>query len=64
VKKLMTLAEAAEQVPYEVDTLRRAVHATDPDRFPHPLRAKRGSRGEFLVRSADLDDWIDRFPEA
>ena len=64
MKKLMTLKEAAAHTPYGVETLRRAVHATDPHEWPHPLRALRGPRGAHLVRDVDLQDWIDRFPEA
>lgn len=64
MKLLMTLAEAASETPYGPKVLRQAVHATDPESFPPPLKAKKGSRGEFLVTSRDLVAWVDSLKDA
>lgn len=58
------LAEAAEIAGVAVSTLRRATKATDPKRFPPPLRAKRGTRGALLITADELVRWIDSLPEA
>jgi predicted DNA-binding transcriptional regulator AlpA len=63
-RRLLTLPEAAALVPFSVDTLRRAVNATSPDTFPPPLRGKKDSKGRYLIRSVDLDAWIDSLPDA
>lgn len=66
MKALMSLEEAAAETPYSVKTLRRAIHTTDPDpdAFPPPLRAKRGSRGQYAVTEDALREWIESLKDA
>lgn len=64
MKALMKLHEAAKETPYGVDTLRKAIRATDPRKFPPPLKAKRGARGQYDIREADLLAWIDSLEDA
>ena len=54
-RMLLTLTEAAESVGYSPDTLRRATKATDPSKFPPPL--KRGTR-TTRWRSGDISAWL------
>lgn len=61
---LLTVTEAAESVGCAVGTIRKAIRATDPNTFPPPLKAKLGSRGQHLIRPADLDAWADSLPDA
>lgn len=66
-KGALTLAEAADYAGVSVDTIKRAGRATDPEKYPHPLRLKRAgkaSNAQLLVLRADLDDWLDRMPDA
>ena len=65
LKPLMTLREAAEQTPrgVGVDVLRAAITQPVGTYWP-PLRAKRGSRGEFLIPATALLEWIDALPDA
>lgn len=64
MKALMTLAEAAGETPYGVGVLRKAIHTTDPHSWPPPLRAKRGSRGQYTVTEPALRAWIDSLEDA
>jgi len=67
VKSLMKLAEAAEEASVSVDTLRRAIRATDPNAYPPPLRAKRtGSerKPEYRIQASALEAWINSLPDA
>lgn len=63
-KRLMTVAEAAALTPYGPRVLKQAIHATDPNAFPPPLKAKRGSKGQYLVTDKALDDWVESLPDA
>jgi hypothetical protein len=63
MKLAYRLEEAADVVPYSVQTLRRAIQATDPRAFPPPLKAKRDSRG-YLILAGDLDAWLASLPDA
>ncbi|MFC8733135.1 hypothetical protein ACFT5B_11810 [Luteimicrobium sp. NPDC057192] len=60
----LTLKDAADLTPFSVDTIERAVKATDPKKFPPPLRAKRDSRGRRIVLLKDLEAWLDSLPDA
>lgn len=63
----LPLAEAAAAVGLSVDTLKRAIHATDPTGFPPPLRAKRAgnaSNAGYLVLVSELERWVNSFPDA
>lgn len=51
-------------VPCSVDTLRKAIKQTDPEAFPPPLKAKVNGRGEYYILAKDLDDWLERWPDA
>jgi len=64
MKPLMTLEEAAAQTPFSTKTLRRAIHTDGSDETLPPLKAKRDSRGRYLVRDTDLIAWLDAFPDA
>lgn len=63
MKALMSIAEAAGETPFSIDTIRRAIHTTDPDVFPPPLRAKLGG-GKYVIRDIDLRAWIDSLRDA
>lgn len=60
----MTLTEVAAVTPFSVKTLRRAVHETDPEAFPPPLRAKRDSRGRLIVLTSELERFLASLPDA
>lgn len=67
----MSLPEAAEEVGVSVDTLRRAIHATDPAQFPPPLAAKRMTKrgstdrnAPYRIPASALQAWIDSLPDA
>ena len=60
---LLSLAEAAESVGMSVDTIRRAIKATDPTKFPHPLPAKRAGNAH-RIRAVDLAAWVDQLPDS
>lgn len=68
MKALMKLAEAAEQASVSIDTIRRAIRATDPNAYPPPLKAKRtGSsekKPEYRIQASALEAWIDSLPDA
>lgn len=51
-----------ERVGYSEKTMRRAIKATDPDKFPHPLPSKLGG-GAYRIKAADLDAWVDSLPD-
>src|SRR5690606_1383311 len=57
------LHEAAEAARQSVATMRRAIHATDPNSFPPPLKAKKAGKG-YLITADDLRDWLDSLPDA
>lgn len=62
-----TRLEAAEYLGVSPSTVDRASKNTDPERYPYPLRAKRkgrASNSEKHFLKADLDDWLNRLPEA
>lgn len=61
---VVKIRDAAVMVSQSEDTIRRAIRATDPAAFPPPLKAKRGGRGEYLIRVADLDRWVDQLDDA
>lgn len=63
-RTLLSLKAAAEEVSQSVDTLRRAVKATDPAAFPPPLRAKRDSKGRIFVLGVELERWANSLPDA
>lgn len=63
-KMLLSLIEAAALTPFSSSTLRKAIRTTNPAGFPPPLRAKQDSKGRYMIRPADLQDWIDRLPDA
>lgn len=64
MKAAMSLAEAAAETPFSIDTLRRALRATDPRTFPPPLRAKRDSKGRHVVLAGELQRWLDSLEDA
>lgn len=64
MKAALSLDEAAAETPFSSKTIRRAIHATDPKVFPPPLRAKRGSRGSYVVLRDDLLEWLRSLPDA
>lgn len=60
------LKDIPSVVPVSLNTVQRAIHTTKPDAFPPPLRAKRVGHGltaKYMVLSADIDDWLERFPD-
>lgn len=63
VQLAYTLAEAAQAVRRSEATLRRAIHATDPNAYPPPLRAKKDARG-YLIGADDLREWFEALPDA
>lgn len=61
------LADIPKIYPVSEATLRRAIHTTDPNAFPPPLKAKRmgrGSNAKYVVWSEDLKAWHELLPEA
>ena len=56
------LDAAAEQVSVSPDTLRRCIKNNHPT-LP-PLPAKRGQRGQYLIRHTDLETWLDHLEAA
>lgn len=57
------LIEASLATGISKDMLIRAIHTTDPRCDPPPLRAKRIGR-QYLILPKDLDDWLERLPDA
>lgn len=63
----LPLAEAAAAVGQSVNTLRKAIHTTDPNAFPPPLRAKRAGtshKASYLVLVSELERWVNSLPDA
>ena len=62
-----TLVEAAAAVSVSVDTLRKAIHATDAAAYPPPLKAKvAGSdkKPSYRITHAALVAWADSLADA
>lgn len=62
-----SLPEAAAKSGMSLSTIRRAVNTTDPRAYPPPLKAKRESdakNAKKFVLHKDLEDWLDRYPDA
>lgn len=55
-EKVYSLADAAEVKSVSVDTLRRAIHSTEPAKN---LPAKKVGKG-YGIKASDLDAWWDR----
>lgn len=60
----LPLKDAAVAVGFSIDTLKRAIRATDPAAFPPPLKAKRDSKGRLSVKVSDLEAWFDSLEDA
>lgn len=62
------IKQAAEQVSVSVDTIRRAIRATDPNAYPPPLPAKRmGSsdrKPSYRISHPALMAWFNSLPDA
>ena len=66
-KLAYTLTEAAEQVSVSVQTLRRAIAATDPNSYPPPLRAKNAGsekKPSYRISHTNLTAWYDSLKDA
>lgn len=64
-KKLVySLEEAAAQVPWNKETLRRAIHNREPNVFPFVLKAKKDSRGKYAIAHTELEAWFARLEDA
>lgn len=66
-KVAYTIPEAAEQVSVSIDTLRRAIRATDPATYPPPLKAKRtGSlkKPSYRISHTELMAWFNSLADA
>lgn len=64
---LLSISDAAKAASVSVDTLRRAIHKTEPAGFPPPLRAKRrgdGPTAAVLIEYAELVRWAASLPDA
>ena len=62
-----TLPEAAEQVSVSVQTLRRAIAATDPNAYPPPLEAKNAGsekKPSYRIAHVRLMAWFDSLKDA
>lgn len=65
--QLYRLKAASEATGISVDILRKAIHATDPESFPPPLRAKRiGTEAKFVyaIPAHELTRWVNQLPDA
>ena len=61
------LPDAAQVSGLSIDTLKRAIRATDPKAWPPPLRAKKGGHAQnaqIVILHADLMAWLASFPDA
>lgn len=58
VRRLYRMKHLVEATDYSDDTIRRAIKATDPTRFPPPLEAGKDARGYFVLPH-DLDAWLE-----
>lgn len=63
-RALLTVQDIASLTPFSPDTVVKAIKATDPAVFPPPLRAKRDSRGRFLIIRRDFDAWLESLQDA
>ncbi len=63
-KRLLDLEEAASLTPFSVAHLRRCIRIAQPTPQMPALKAKKDGRGRYLIRPADLEDWIDRMEDA
>jgi hypothetical protein len=61
---LYDLPAAAEATCMGISTLRRALNATDPTKFPPPLSAVRDGKGRKLITRAELERWAQSLPPA
>jgi hypothetical protein len=64
---LYRLDEAAEQVSVSVQTLRRAINATDPDAYPPPLKAKNAGsdrKPSYRIPHDALVAWAESLKDA
>lgn len=62
-----TVNHAAKAVDQSPVTIRRAIHSTDPNAFPPPLRAKRAGTGDkapYLIPRDALIAWVASLPDA
>lgn len=64
-KVAYTVLEAAEAVSLSHATIRRAIHTTNPNSFPPPLRAKQagGPGGKYLISVDELKRWFESLPD-
>lgn len=54
-----SVPEAAEAVGVSESTIRRAIAATDPAKYPPPLDAGRhGPAGKYVIAAGDLKSWV------
>lgn len=58
-KRAVGIREAADMYSVSIDTIRRAIHATEP---PY-LKAKKIG-GRISIATADLAAWHDSLPDA
>ncbi len=66
-KLAYSISEAAESSGQSMDTIKRALRATDPKVFPPPLRAKRAgaaTNSKRLILATELQRWLDSLPDA
>lgn len=64
-QRAFSIDEAAAAYGVSPDTIRRAIHATDPAKFPPPLKANRkGKSGPYSIHVTDLDAWHASWPAA
>lgn len=57
------IAGAAFVMSVSQDTIRRAIHASDPNAPIPPLHGRRVG-AKYLISAEDLVDWYGRLPEA
>lgn len=63
----VTVTDAARLAGVSPSVIRRAIHATDPREWPPPLKAHRkgtAPTAAYLIRTADLDEWVSSMPTA
>lgn len=67
------LKDAAAACGQSVDTIKRAIAATDPKSFPPPLKAKRAgspirdgqrTNAHIVILRSELLRWLESFPDA
>lgn len=61
-----SLKDAAEQVGYSTDYIRRAIKTTnvDPAEGVHHLPAKQDTKGHYRITHAALEKWLDQMADA